>query len=461
MSGSLVHEHARPVPGAPRAYHFPGFERHVLDNGLTILVAPVHKLPIVTIAAQIDAGAVHDARGREGTAQLTARLATEGTTRSDGAELAERLELLGASLDLSADWDGATASLTVLSTRFGDATAMLAEVLQSPSFPTRELERLRGERIAEILHQRSEPRGLADEMFARFTYASHARYAQPEDGSEASVRALAHDDVTGFHAARYHPGATTLVVAGNVRVEDTIRTLASHFGAWIARGRTAHGAVDTPTDAPRTVRVVHKPDAPQSEIRVGHAAVPRSHRDYFPLVVMNAVLGGLFNSRINLNLREAHAYTYGAFSSIDWRRDAGPFEVSTAVQSDVTAPALREILVEIDRIRADGITDDELSLATSYLDGVFPIRYETTHAIATALSALVRFGLPAEYYDTYRSHIRAAQAADVLRVAREHLRPERLQVVIVGDAEAIRAPLEAIGMGAVALYNGEGHPLAG
>ena len=241
MSGSALHEHERPVPGAPRAYHFPRFERHVLDNGLTILVAPVHKLPIVTLAARIDAGAVHDAPGREGTAQLTARLATEGTTRSDGAELAERLELLGASLDLSADWDGATASLTVLSTRFGDATAMLAEVLQSPSFPPRELERLRGERIAEILHQRSEPRGLADEMFARFTYASHARYAQPEDGSEASVRALAHDDVTGFHAARYHPGATTLVVAGDVRVEDTIRTLAGHFGAWIPRGPRSRG----------------------------------------------------------------------------------------------------------------------------------------------------------------------------------------------------------------------------
>ena len=451
----------RPVPGPPREYHFPRFERHVLANGLTLLIAAVHKLPIVTIGAHLDAGAVRDASGREGTAQLTARLVTEGTTRSDGAELADRLELLGASLEASADWDGASAEVTVLTSRFGEATAMLAEVLQSPALSVRELERLRGERIAEILHQRSEPRGLADEMFARFTYSASARYARPEDGSEASVRALTHDDVTGFHATHYHPDAATIVVAGDVSIEETLRTLGAHFGEWRAREPVPHGSVDTGTDAPRTVRVVHKSDAPQSEIRVGHAAVPRSHPDYFPLVIMNAVLGGLFNSRINLNLREAHAYTYGAFSSIDWRRGAGPFEVSTAVQSDVTAPALREILSEIDRLRDGGISDDELSLATSYLDGVFPIRYETTHAIAAALGALVRFGLPADYYDTYRSRIRSVQAADVLRVAREHLRPERLQVVIVGDGEAIRIPLEQLDVGAVALYNSEGQLLAG
>ena len=317
MSTSLLPTSERPVPGAPRPYHFPRFERHVLANGLTILVAPVHKLPVVTIRAHVDAGAVHDAPGREGTAQLTARLVTEGTTRSDGAELADRLELLGASLDASADWDGASVEVTVLTTRFGEATATLAEVLQSAALPVRELERLRGERIAEILHQRSEPRGLADEMFARFVYSASARYAQPEDGSEASVRALTYEDVRSFHATHFHPGTTTLIIAGDVSVEETLGTIDAHFGAWRPLGTASHGAVDTPTDAPRTVRVVHKADAPQSEIRVGHAAMPRSHPDYFPLVIMNAVLGGLFNSRINLNLRERHAYTYGAFSSID------------------------------------------------------------------------------------------------------------------------------------------------
>jgi Predicted Zn-dependent peptidases len=173
---------------------------------------------------------------------------------------------------------------------------------------------------------------------------------------------------------------------------------------------------------------------------------------------MNAILGGLFSSRINLNLREAHAYTYGAFSSFDWRKAAGPFTVATAVRSDVTDAAVREILLEIDKLREGGVTDAELSLATSYLDGVFPIRFESTTAIATALASLVSYGLPDEYYDTYRSQVRSVTANRVLAAAGAHLRPDQLQIVAVGDPTIIRAPLEALGAGPVLTYDAEGRP---
>ena len=176
---------------------------------------------------------------------------------------------------------------------------------------------------------------------------------------------------------------------------------------------------------------------------------------------MNAVLGGLFSSRINLNLREAHGYTYGASSGYDWRRAAGPFVVSTAVRSDVTDAAAREILHEIDRIRAEPIAAEELSLATSYLDGVFPIRYETTAAIATALANLVLYRLPDDYFDAYRGNIRGVTRDDVLAAARAHLHPDRLQIVAVGDAAAIRAPLAALGVGEVREYDAEGRAVAG
>jgi zinc protease len=174
---------------------------------------------------------------------------------------------------------------------------------------------------------------------------------------------------------------------------------------------------------------------------------------------MNALLGGLFSSRIKLNLREAHAYTYGAFSSFDWRRNAGPFSVSTAVRSDVTDAAVREILFEIDRIRAEEVAPSELSLATSYLDGVFPIRFETTTAIANALASLVSYGLPNDYFDRYRSTIRAISSADVRRAAQVHLRPEQLQIVAVGDPAVIQAPLETLGAGPVRVYDAEGRPV--
>jgi len=197
---------------------------------------------------------------------------------------------------------------------------------------------------------------------------------------------------------------------------------------------------------------VNKSEAPQSELRVGHIGLPRNHPDFFPTLLMNAVLGGLFGSRINLNLREAHGYTYGASSFYDWRRGPGPFVVSTAVQSEVTAAALREILLEIDRIRSERISDDELSLARDYLDRVFPIRYETTAAIASALATLVIYDLPTDYYGSYRRNIRAVTADAVLRVAKAHLHPDQLQTVMVGDAQVIADSIADLNLGELRIH---------
>jgi zinc protease len=450
----------RPAAAPPRPYAFPRFERRTLANGLTLVVAPVRKLPVVSVLAVVEAGADTDPAGKEGLAQLTARALVEGTADLDGAALTDRLERLGTALDASADWDAAVARMTVLTERLGEALALMGRVLTAPAFPEREVERLKAERLADLLQLRTEPRGLADEMFDRFVYVPEARYARPDGGSEASVRAITRDDVARFYAARYRAGATTLVVAGDVTADDAERLVADSLGAWEgARPEPAPGA-DRPAPGGRRVHVVAKEDAPQSELRVGHVGLPRTHPDFFAVTVMNALLGGLFSSRINLNLREAHAYTYGAHSGFDWRRGAGPFAVSTAVASDVTAPALRETLLEIDRMRAEPVSEAELSLATSYLDGVFPIRYETTAAIAAALANLHIYGLGADYFDRYRERVRAVTAADVHRAAREHLHPERLQVVVVGDPAAVRAPLEALGVGPVSVYDAEGAPLA-
>jgi zinc protease len=176
--------------------------------------------------------------------------------------------------------------------------------------------------------------------------------------------------------------------------------------------------------------------------------------DFFPTLVMNAILGGLFGSRINLNLREVHGYTYGASSYYDWRRGAGPFVVSTAVQSNVTAAALREILLEIDRMRAEPVSDAELSLAKDYLEGVFPIRYETTAAIASALANRVIYGLPQDYYDTYRENIQRVSCNHVIEAARSHLHPEQLQAVIVGDAHLLGTALADLEFGPIHVHDG-------
>ncbi len=443
----------RPTPGAPRDYRFPAFESVTLSNGLRVVVAPVHKLPLVTVLALVDAGSVADPVGQEGVAQLTASLLTEGTGDLTGAQLAELVEVMGSSLDAGADWDSSVVKLTTLSSRLPEAIALLARVLTEPSLPDDEFQRLRTERLADLLQQRSEPRSLADEAFAQAIYAPGARYAMPDGGTERSVRALTLDQLRAFYDDRYSPRSTTVVLVGDVSLDAGVSLVSLVLGSWSGSLPAACAPPDTTSAAARGIRIVRKADAPQSELRVGHVGPPRLTDDYFPLVLCNAILGGLFSSRLNLNLREEHAYTYGAHSGVDWRRWAGPFSMDAAVQSDVSAKAVREILNEFDRIRAEPVTASELSLAISYLDGVFPIRFETTRAIASALASQAIYGLPADYYDSYRAKIRAVTADDILRVARTHLDPAQLQVVAVGDPDAIAEPLTQLGIGAVTIID--------
>ena len=450
---------ARPQPGLPRAYRFPEFDRRTLPNGMRLIIAPVHKLPVVSIIAVVEAGATSDPSGQEGLAQLTARTLVEGTAALNGVELTERLEGIGSSIEPLTDWDHVSASTTVLTARARTALKLLGDVLMSPAFPEREIERLKRERLAELMQQRAEPRGLADEMFSRFLYGAESRYAEPEGGNEQSVGALVRADVTAFHHQRYRPDTTLLVIAGDISTADAERMVEEMFGMWTGSAPVPALVRDRPARQTRGMHLVAKTDAPQSELRIGHVGVPRLHPDYFSLVIMNAILGGLFSSRINLNLREVHAYTYGAFSAYDWRRGAGPFVVSTAVKSDVTEGAVREVVHEIERMREAKPTKEELSLATSYLDGVFPIRYETTAAIAGALASMAVHGLPDDYFDCYRERIRAVTADDVLAAARAHLHPEQLQITVVGDPRVVRAPLEQLALAAMAVYDTNGTPL--
>ena len=442
----------RPQSSPNKPYQFPLFERRRLDNGTELIIVPARKLPIATVCVVVDAGAVADPSGREGVASLTADLLLEGTAKLSGAELVERFEQLGAALEVETGWDVTVISLTALSEHFAPAVRLLGETLRTPSFPAREVDRLKSERRAELIALRSEPRGLADVMFSRVLYVGESRYARPAGGTESSIAAIAADDVRRFYEQRYRAGGLTLVVVGDVDA-DAAESLAREAFSGMQGGTPAPATTTITTARPqRAVHLVSKPDAQQAELRIGHAGLARKHPDYFGATVMNAVLGGLFSSRINLNLRERHGYTYGASSHFDWRRQAGPFSVSTAVQTEVTAKAAAEVIAEIERIRGAEVDADELSLATSYMDGLFPIRFETTESIAAALVNVTTFGLADDYHDTYRSRVRATTVADVLDAASKHLHPDALQMLIVGDVAHVRSQIEALGFGPLTVY---------
>ncbi len=436
----------RPIPTAVRPYQFPAVERATLANGLEVQVVPMHRLPIVTVMALVNAGASADGSGHEGLASLTARTLDEGTATLDGAALTERFEALGTSFEASADWDSTVARVTVTPNRLDEAVSLFAEVLRKPLFPATDVEREREERIDALAQALAEPRGLADMRFTGLLYAG-ARYGRPAGGNARSVATLTAEQLRAFHAAHYGPRTTTLIVVGDITLDAAMRLAESKFGDWQSDAKHAHvGQVDA-SAAPRRSVIITKPDAPQTELRLGHAGVSRNHPDHLAVVVMNAILGGLFSSRINLNLREKHAFTYGASSGYDWRRGAGPFVISTAVKTEVTDRAVQEVLREIDGMRAAAPTAAELSLATDYLAGVFPIRFESTAAVAGAVAGAVVYGLTDEWFRNYREMVQGITPDSVHRAAQLHLDPSRLLLLAVGDTAAIEAPLAALAHG--------------
>lgn len=448
----------RPMPGLPRPYEFPAVHRHTLANGLQLVVAPMPRLPLVTVLALVDAGAATEPAGQEGIATLTARTLAEGAGGMDGAALTAAFERLGTAFGGSADWDSTVARLTVTRSRLEPAFALFATVLRDARFPEADVARKCDERLAELAQQLAEPRGLADERFSGFLYAPTHRYARDVAGTARSVATLDAAAARAFHAAHYGPRTTTLLLVGDITLQAAIALAEREFTAWSGGTRPPALAEATSAQQSRRLVIVQKDEAPQSELRVGHVGLPRLHPDYLPTVVMNGILGGLFSSRINLNLRERHAFTYGASSMFDWRRGAGPFLVSTAVKSEVTDRAVTEILREIDGMRAAPPQASEVALATEYLAGVFPIRYETTSAVASALAGATMFGLPADWFATYRDRIRAVTPAQVHAAAQAHLDPSRLLVLAVGDATVIEGPLGALGIAPVERHASDADP---
>lgn len=439
----------QPVPGTPRAYRFPHATRHRLAGGARLAIATMPKVPIVTVSIVLHrAGADCDPAGREGLAELTAAMLHEGTATMDAAALAENFEGLGAAFTATTDWSATVVSLSVQPERLSKAMNALRDVLRAPAFPESELLRLRSEHEAARMQLAADPRSLGDAAFAWSCYDGRSRYRRPRGGTLASVGAITRDDVMSFWRERYTPAAMTVVIAGDVSSERGIRVAETLVDSWVTRAPAPSAFTTHARERATSVTHVEKSDAAQAEIRVGHVSVPRMHEDFFPLTVMNAILGGLFSSRINLNLRERHGYTYGASSGFDWRTEAGPWVVTSAVKTEVTAPAIREILGEVERMRTSPVSADELELASNYLVGVFPLRYETTSAVSDALAAQAIFDLPEEYFDSYRERIAHITPRDVLRVATAHLHPDQFQIVVVGTPE-LKAELIALEQGPV------------
>ncbi|HUR83385.1 MAG TPA: pitrilysin family protein [Thermoanaerobaculia bacterium] len=434
-----------PPPAEPRPYHFPNITRATLPNGLRVLVAENHNAPLVSMRALVRSGADHDTAHTAGLASITADLLDEGAGSRDAIALAEDVGTLGGALVTGADWDASYIALDVLERTSEDALAIFGDIAVRPMLPEDGLERVRAERLNEILQQRNEPGAIAAKRFSNLLYGSGA-YGNSVIGNAETVSNISIEDVRRFYAQHYIPNNSAVVIAGDIAPARAIELVTRALGEW-ERGAEP----PRPTPVPKAIEasriyVVDRPQAVQSEIRVGHLGVSRDCADYFPLSVMNSILGGIFNSRLNLNLRERHGYTYGVRSQFAFRRNAGPFVVAAPVRNEVTRESVTEMLGELRRIREGDIEDRELDETKSYLIGVFPASVQTASDVASRLVDMELYGLSEDYFDRYRENIAAVTKEDVERVAHKYLDPDRVLIVVVGNASEIREPLGGLGM---------------
>lgn len=448
----MTDRNSPPLAGPIRPYEFPPVLDESLGNGMGLRI--VHNLPgrLVTAMVVLRSGETGVPGGQGGLAVLTGDALEGGTARLSSRELAGRLEDIGASFGATTGWDYTTVSVSCLAEHLGRAMPLLAEMVRSPAFAPSEFQRYRAQRLATATHRRMDPGSLAADSFARFVFGEDGTYGRPLGGTEASLGALDSAGARDFVTSRYGPRQAALVVAGDVESREALELAKQAFGDWDHDVETPPGAVDGDGGRGRRVHVVHRSGSVQSEIRVGHVGVSRFVDDFFPLTTLNLVLGGSFGSRLNLSLRERHGFTYGVRSTFATRRGAGPFAVSTSVESAVTDAAVREIFSEIGTLVEQGPTEEEIAAATSYLAGVFPLRMETTGQIASRVAATVVFDLPADYYHSYRDRVRAVTRDQAAEAAQRHIRPDELCAVVVGEAGEVAPALEALGLGPVEVH---------
>jgi zinc protease len=447
-----------PSPEPPRALNLPVPHQFRLSNGLTVLLVEQHNLPVVSANMIVLSGSDRNAPGQPGLASFTAEMLDEGTGKRSALQIAADSDQIGASFSCGSSTDLSFAAFRTLKRNVDAAFELTSDILLNPSFDPAEIERIRNDRLTQILQQKDNPNVLAAKVFFESIYGPHHPYGYLDVGTEESNRAMTREMMLRFYQSGYTAANAALVVAGDITPTE-LQTLAEKYcGDWKQAGTIHHVPPAAPSFARRIV-IVERPDASQTHLRIGHLGAARANPDYVAIDVMNTALGGLFSSRINLNLREKHGFTYGAFSAFAFRRGQGPFLVGTSVRTDVTAPAVAEIFREMERMRDSLITSEELATAKDSISRSLPGLFETTPESASSIGQLFVHNLPLNYYETLPEQIESISAVRVQEVAQRYLLPEEAVIVAVGDRKRIEPELEKLNLGPIEIRDALGDPL--
>jgi zinc protease len=438
-----------PKPGPEPTFHLPPIQREKLINGMDLLVVENHETPAVSVHVTFPFGEADDPAGKLGLADLLTSVWDEGTEKRASEQIAEELADIGASLSIGAGLDDTSARLYALKRHLGKALEIFSDVVQHPAFPEAELERQRNIAIGDLAQIRNEPLILAKLAVAQTIYGYDHPYGRPTQGTIDGLKSITRKDLKNFHQAMADPEQATIIVAGDTSLEEIKGELDKVFSGWKNPGKMSKTKFHSPAAQPAAITLVDKPGAAQSVISVALVGTVRKTPDYFPLLVMNAALGEQFTGRLNMNLREDKGYTYGAGSRFDWRtRDLGTFVASSSVQTAVTAPALKELISELQGIAGKRpVEDEELDFSKKYLTRGFPAGFETSTGLAAQLETLVKFQLPDNYFDTVLPGVAAVTSVEISAAVKKYLKPDNLDIVIVGDRSKIESVLRELPLG--------------
>jgi len=456
---STVDRKAVPAPGAPPSAAFPPFTRATLANGMTVIVAERRAVPKVSLSLLVDAGTAADQFALPGTASLTLDMMDEGTTTRSALQIAEDVARLGASLGVGSTLDQSSVSLTALADKLDESLAIFGDVVLNPAFPADELERLRKRRLATIQQESMQPIGMALRVLPGLLYGPAHAYGTPLTGSGTTdaVTRITRAALVKFRADWFKPNNATVVVVGATTMADIKPRLEQLFAGWKS-GTVPTKNISTVQVGKAGVYVIDRPGAEQSVILAGHVAPPKSNPDEVAIEAMNAILGGQFVSRINMNLREDKHWTYGAQTLFWDARGQRPFIVYSAVQTDKTKESIQEIRRELTGIQgATPVTDDELAMAKNGLVLTLPGRWETGGAVGGSIEDMVTYRLPDNHWSTYGAKVNALTAADVVRAANAAIHPDNVAWVVIGDYAKIKGGLAELGLGQVKLLDADGN----
>jgi zinc protease len=451
--GSAVAQQA-PPPALPLgAVDFPDYEEVTLSNGTQILIVENHEQPVVTVNLRIMSGSAYDPVGKGGLASLVADMLNKGTVTRDAKQIAQSVDFIGASIGASAGEDWTSATATALTKFLDEALEIMADMVINPTFPEDEFEIWRKRLLTGLQVQLSQPDQVATRRFIEGVYGDHP-YGNLI--TEESLQSIGREDMVEFHRKNYRPDNALFVIAGNVERDDIVRKLEQHFGGWEPAPVGDVTMSVPPTRSGRAVHFYHKPGSVQAVIRIGHLMPPATDSDWVALDVGMQVLGGGSTAWLFQVLRQEKGYTYGSYASTAKRIDRGYFQAYAEVRNEVADSSMADMLALIDRIRSEPAPDADLKLAKDFLTGSFPRQIETPQQVAGQVATARLRGLPDDYLEKYRDRVAAVNAAEVQRVAAQHLQPDKALVVVVGDATEIYDKLAPFG--AVKLFDVEGNP---